>query len=186
MADVAQLNLVEPDQIDFDKYEDGGGKSYGPPAEGRYFAKVPLIPVSDDPAVFQSTREGYLKIKVDPLAVVGTEYNVRFTTLSAKKYSNREGNQILDFIHACGLDLRPKTNEEYKQAVRLCSGKTAQFGLIWEAYNKDTEETTKGAKNFPVGNDGKPQSWLQDPYDSNKKIYANGRVQYWISALAKS
>ncbi len=179
------MNLVEPEQINFDKYEDGN-KSFGPPAEGRYFGRVPVFPQTDDSTVFGATQAGYLKIKVDPIEIVGNDYKVRFTSLSAKKYANREGNQILDFIHACGLDLRPTTNEEYKAAVRQCSGRTAQFGLIWEAYNKDTEETTKGAKNFPTDSQGNPQSWLPDPYDSNKKIYANGRVQYWISGLQKS
>jgi hypothetical protein len=186
MADVAQMDLVEPDQISFDKYEDGGPKNFGPPPEGRYFARVPLIPAGDDPEVFQKTQQNYLKIKIDPLEIIDGGYKVRFTTLSAKKYSNREGNQILDFIHACGLDLRPQTNEDYKNAVRQCSGRTCQFGLVWEAYNKNDQTSTKGAKNFPVGEDGKPQSWLPDPYEDGKKIYANGRVAYWVSGLQKT
>lgn len=185
MADVSQMSLLEPDLILFEKYEDGN-KSFGPPPEGRYFARIPVFPSNDDPAVFGSTQAGYLKINIPPIEVVGTDYKIRFTSLSAKKYSNREGNQIIDFVRACGLDLRPTTNEEYKAAVRQCSGRTAQFGLVWEAYNKADQTTTKGAKNFPVGEDGKPQSWLPDPYEDGKKIYANGKVQFWISGLQKA
>lgn len=185
MADVAQMELITPEQLNFDKYEDGN-KSFGPPPEGKYFGRVPIFPTNDDPNVFSSTQQGYLKIKVDPIELVDGSYKVRFTTLSAKKYANREANQIMDFIRACGLDLRPTTNEEYKAAIRQCSGRTAQFGLIWEAYNKADETTTKGARNFPTGEDGKPQSWIPDPYEAGKRVFANGRVQYWISGLQKA
>ncbi len=184
-ADVAQLELIEPEQINFDKYEDGN-KSFAPPPDGRYFARVPVFPMSDvDSEVWQSTKAGQFMVQVDPLELVDKSYSVRFTKLSATKYKNREGNAILDFIRGCGLDLRPQTIAEYKQALRQCSGRTVQFGLIWEAYNKADQTTLKGMENFPTGEDGKPQSWIPDPYEDGKKIYARGKVRYWVSGLQK-
>ncbi len=184
-ADVAGMDYKAPDQIDYTKWEGGGPKSYAPPPEGRYFATAPIFPLDDDPAVFGRTKNGDLKISLDPIKLQGVDYTIRFTTLSAKKYSNRESNQIVDFIKACGLNLQPQTEQEYKDAVRQCSGRSFQFNLIWEAYNKDTQETAaRFAKNFPVGADGKPQSWLPDPYDDTKKIFANGKVQYYVPANA--
>lgn len=192
MADVVQDNLVPFDAIDFDNYsEGGGGKSYAPPAEGRYFGKVPMI--TDEMLV--RTKAGYRSVKIDPIEVLATgdgtalpePYNVRFTSLSAKKYSNREGSQIMDFLRACGIDARPRTEAELDAAIKTASGRTFQFQLIWEAYNKDSQENTQGYENFPVDpqNPEKRLPYIVDQYDTTKRWWANGKIKYFVSAVAK-
>ena len=187
MTDVAALNLKEFEPIDYDNYKDTG-TGYAPPAEGKYVGRLPMITDEN----FGATAEGYLKVTVDPIEIVAGNdpkaagYKIRFTNLSAKKYKNREGSQAIDLLRACGLNLRPKTNDELKQALKMASGRTFEFALVWEAYNKDTKETTSGEQNFPLNADGVTrQSYIVDQFDPNKKWYANGKVKYFISAVKK-
>lgn len=183
MADVAGLQF---DAVDFDKYQDGGGAtSYAPPDEGKYFGKLPII----DDTSFDKTQEDYLKLKVDPIEIVNAQngangYKVRFSHFSAKKYKNREGSQVLDLMRACGVAARPQNVEELKAICKSLSGRTFQFTLQWEAYNKETQETTQGQENFPVDptNPGKRLPYIQD---GDKRVWANGRLRYTISALGK-
>ncbi len=187
-ADVAQLNLVPLTEIDFANYKDGGtGMSYAPPPEGKYVGKVGVI----DDACFGATKAGLLKVTLPEVELItsglGQGYKIRFTSLSSKKYSNREGSQMMDFLRACGIAAKPKTNEELIAATKMASGRTFQFVLIWEAYNKDTQETTSGQENFPFLADGiTRQSFIVDPYDSTKKWYANGKIKYTISAVGSN
>lgn len=196
MADVGQFALLEPEAIDYENESTGGGgQNYAPPVEGRYTGKAPFFKDNGSGQItpdnhFGATQAGYLKVAVEPIEIVGPTgqgYNIRFSSLSAKKYSNREGNQIIDFLRACGNPARPKTNDEYKSAVKMCSGKLFDFALVWEAYNKDTQETTKGEQNFPPDpqDSTKHQPWIQDAFDSKKRWFANGKVKYYISAIKK-
>ncbi len=187
MADIAQMDTVQFDPIDFEKYEDGGqSKSYAPPPEGRYFGRAPVI--TDES--FGLTQAGYLKVTVDPIEIVNdpgnSGYKVRFTNLSAKKYSNREGSQVMDFLRACGINARPKNVDELKAALKSASGRTFQFHLIWEAYNKDSQESTQGWENFPINPQNPEQRlpYVIDQFDTTKRWYANGRARYFVSAVS--
>lgn len=183
MADVAGFDLQPFVPPDYDNYEDGAptGKSYAPPLPGKYTGKVPII----NDASFEATKEGYLSVLVDPIDVLANEYQVRFTRLSAKKYKNREASQITDFLRACGIAARPKTNEELKAALKMASGRTFQFGLDWENWDKTTQTATKGMENFP-SDPQDPEKHLPytiDTIDSNKRWWANGRIRYFVSAV---
>jgi hypothetical protein len=182
MADVAQVDLQPFVPPDYDNYDDGAPtSSYAPPPEGKYVGKVPLI--TDE--AFGATNENYLKVTIDPIELIGSDYKVRFTSLSAKKYKNREASQITDFLRACGIAARPKSNEELKQAIKMASGRTFSFVLQWEAFNKNTQTRTQGYDNFPTdpNNPAKRLSYVLDDIDPSKKWYANGRVRYFVSAV---
>ena len=195
MADVAQTNLAAFDIIDFDNYQDGGtsGKSYAPPVEGQYVGKVPAIKDDGTDVIsatndFGRTQEGYLKFRLDPVELVGVDYTIKYqNAFSSKKYKNREGSQVFDFLRACGIAARPKNETELRQALKMASGRTFKFALIWEAYNKDTQETTSGMNNFPVDpNDpSKHLPYIKDEFDSSKRWFANGKIRYFVSALSK-
>ena len=194
--DVAQVQLVPLDNFDYDNYVDGGNTSFAPPPEGVYTAQAPIIHndgtlVLSDTNDFRPSSEGILMLRVDPITIVTPEYKgrtVRFQQFSTKKYAKREGSQVLDFLRACGLAVRPKSNDEMRAACVMASGRTFKFALIWEAFNKDTKETTSGYENFPPDpqNPSKRLSYVIDPYDNSKKWYANSRVKYFISAVAKN
>jgi len=196
-ADVAQMNLNPFDILDFDAYEDGGastGKSYAPPAEGRYTGRVPQLKddgtdTISDANSFGRTAEGYLKVRLDPIEVLDSSangYQIRFTNLSSKKYAKRNGSQVYDFLRACGIDARPRNEAELRAALKAASGRPFQFQLVWEAYNKDTQETTSGSDNFPKDANGQPQPWIRDEFDTNKRWFANGKVRYFVSAVQRN
>lgn len=191
MADVAQMNLREPDTFDFDSYQDGGGsgKSFTPPDEGKYIGRIPMLTDEN----LKWTAAGYRKLEFDfdiidaaPRAD-GTQPQVRYASFSAKKYSNREGSQLLDLFRSVGVDARPKSWEEYDAICKQLSGRTFQFQLQWEAYNKDSDENVRGQDNFPPdpNNPGKRLGYVIDQYDGTKRWWANAKIKYTISAIAK-
>lgn len=198
VADVAQMDLRPFDQIDFDNYEDGGStgtsKSFAPPAEGRYTGR--LVALLDDGTdvisstnSFGRTQEGYLKIQLDSIEIMDPSangYQVRFTRLSSKKYAKRNGSQVLDFLRACGIDARPTSEAELRALLKTAVGRPFQFQLIWEAYNKDTQENTTGVDNFPKDASGAPQPWIKDEFDDKKRWFANGKLRYFVSAFQKN
>lgn len=180
-ADVAALNF---DVVDFDKYQDGQ-PSYAPPDEGKYFGKAPVI----DDTAFGQTKENYLKVTIDPITICNNTapaegYKVRFTNLSAKKYKNREGSQVLDYLRACGIAARPTTVEELKSLIKSTSGRVFQFTLVWEAYDKETQEETSGQENFPV-DPANPTKHLPYITKGDRRVWANGRMRYTISAVGR-
>jgi hypothetical protein len=182
-ADVAQTNLAKFDAIDYENYSDGGFIPL--PDEGKYVGKVPAL--TDES--FDTTAEGYLKLKLDPIVIVGPQgagYKIRFTNLSAKKYSNREGSQVMDFLRACGIPLKPKSLDELKTACKMASNRTFQFGLTWEVYNKETKEAVKGRSALEATKGWNSEGrYLVDEFDATKKWYANGKVRYYVSAIQK-
>tara|TARA_R110000868_G_scaffold408098_1_gene690276 strand:- start:308 stop:913 length:606 start_codon:yes stop_codon:yes gene_type:complete len=196
-ANVAQMDLTPFDILDFDNYEDGGSagpaKSFAPPAEGRYTGRISALPddgtdVSSSTNAFGRTQEGYLKLTLDTIEVLdpaANSYSVRFTRLSSKKYAKRNGSQVLDFLRACGIDARPKSEVELRAILKTAVGRPFQFQLVWEAYNKDTQESTSGSENFPKTATGEPQAWIRDEFDDKKRWFANGKVRYFVSAFQK-
>jgi hypothetical protein len=184
-ADVAGMELfdfIPEDEV----YTGPTGKSYAPPPEGKYWGTLPII--TDE--AFGKTQANFLKVTIDPITIVnpngpGDGYTVRFTHLSAKKYSNRNTSQVIDFLRACGIGFVPKDAEEAKEVIKALSGKSVQFALQWEAWDKDADVTVTGEDKFPLNDDGTRQSWIPSQVDETKKVYANGKVRYFISAVAK-
>lgn len=195
-ADVAQTGLKQFDPIDYEKYEDAGAsKSYAPPAPGKYTGRAPIIKddgtdVISETNSFGRTQQGYLKLQLDPIEVLDAPqgpYQVRFTRLSGKKSANRNASQIVDFLRACGIAARPMNEQELRAACRMASGRTFQFSLTWEGYNKDTQ-TRYRLEDFPLdenapADSGKRVPFIQDEFDSKKRWFANGAVRYFVSAI---
>jgi hypothetical protein len=56
-------------------------------------------------------------------------------------------------------------------AILASAGKEFRALLEWNAFNKRTRVEVQDQKNFPIGNNGKPLPWIEDPDDqieSNK------------------
>ncbi len=192
-SDVAQMDLKPFDVLDFDAYQDGGsgsGKSYAPPAEGRYTGRVPQIlddgtDVISTTNAFGRTQEGYLKLQLDTIDILdpaANGYQVRFTRLSSKKYAKRNGSQVMDFLRACGIEARPTSEAELRAVIKQAAGRPFTFQLNWEGYNKDTQENIP-SEAFATDASGKRATYIVDEFDSSKKWFANGKVRYFVSAL---
>lgn len=180
MADVAQMDTILFDPIE-GNYEEGGKAFVALPPEGKYFGVAPLITDEN----FGVTKAGYLSVSLDPITITnpgqaGDGYKIRFTKLSAKKFSNRNGSQIMDYLRACGLDVKPNSTEELKNYIKMTSGKTFQFALIWEGYDKnDPDREIRGADAFGG------QTWVESAVDPEVRVWANGKVRFFISAVGK-
>jgi len=179
VADIAGMETVIFDPIDMASYEDGGKSFVSLPPEGKYMGQAPVI--TDES--FGLTNAGHRKVTLDPITIVSDEgkgYQIRFTRLSAKKYSNRNGSQVLDFLRACGINAPINSDEEMKAYLKMCSGRTFQFALQWEGYDKnDPNRDLRGADKFGG------QTFVMSDVDPEQKIYANGKVRFFISAVGK-
>lgn len=165
MSDISQTNLREPDQVDWDSAFKGSTYSVPPPAIGPdgkpivYYGQ--LIEAKESPG--KGLDEGYLNYQFDfRLTRSGSHdgQTVR-TWASTRTFQKRNPetgelvnvkgnpNALAKVLNAAGVQARPKTNAEYKAAVKAINGKALPFTIDWEASNRETGEKVKGFLNFP-------------------------------------
>lgn len=163
MSDTAQLGLREPEQTDWDNYNQGS--KYAPPP-------VPIDSAGNLITFYgmaEGIREdgdddGYLQFVIDPVKIVlgdGAGQQVRFTYASTrpKMRKDRKSGELVpikgnptklgDYLRACGSPAKPQTNDQYRAAVKVSTGKKFPFKADWYARNKDTGEFVSGYVNFP-------------------------------------
>ena len=155
-----QMNLKEPDQLNWDGYASGSQWVAPPPALGPdgkpivYFGQVP--PLGEK--AFGVTDEGYRQYDIDPITLVRAGegvngYKIRFTRVTTKKFQKNgtpiDASSVGNYLRACGITNKPQKNAEYDAAVKATQGKTPGFTVDWEARSKDTGEKIKGYVNFP-------------------------------------
>lgn len=165
MNDIAQQNLTEPAQVDWDGYGKSG-----------YVAPPPALDQAGKPIVYEGkavnvtedepdTIDGnaYLNYKLDPIVITSPEasgYEIRFTRASTRPYMTgpigakvpKKGNpnRLADYLRSSGATAKPQLNSEYRATVNLVKAKPFKFTIDWEAYNKETGESIKGFLAFPV------------------------------------
>lgn len=165
MNDIAQLGLKEAPQVDWENYGKGSGYQVPPPARDANGELITYYGVTAP--VKDEADEGYLQFKLDPISLTkggpGVDgYTIRFTRVSVKPYTDKDGNpkkgnpnKAADFLRSAGLTAKPQQNTEYEAAINLTKNKPFPFVIDWEAYNKDNQERVKGYLNFPLNPDGK-------------------------------
>jgi len=161
MSDTAQLNLREPEVVDWDNAFTGSKYQAPPPAVGpdgepiTYYGQVKELKEVDP-------DQGYLQYQVD-LAITksGTHDGQRVRAwVSARPFMKRNAsgelepvkgnpNSLAKMLIADGLQVKPTTNSEYRAAVKMINGKALPFTLDWEAKNKNTGEVIRGFQSFP-------------------------------------
>lgn len=166
MSDIAQQNLKEPAQVDWEGYGKSGWVAppipVNPDGTARIFYGVATGEL-DDPDTL--TGEPLLQYKFDPIKIVKSGqdadgYEVRFTRASVRPYTYlKDGvrvpkkgnpNALADYLRAVGLQAKPQTNSEYQASVKAASNKLFGFIADWEAYGKEANERIKGYNAFPV------------------------------------
>lgn len=170
MTEVAGMNLREPEQLDWENYQSGGGKYQRPPAvldaQGNpivYFGQTPsnfnyegFLGVTNE----QDGGPGYRTFLIDPIRIVNSGegadgYELRFTRVSTKKFVNRKTGQPTDassvgnYLRACGVLAKPQKNAEYEAAVRSTANRKIPLTIDWFAKSKDTGEVLRGYNAFP-------------------------------------
>ncbi len=158
MNDIAQVNLREPEQTDWDLLASGSS----------YVAPPPPLDANGAPIIYYGVTEasetdpdaGYLNFLLDPIKLVRAGsydgYILRFTRASTKPFMKNDQpikgnpNKLANFLRATGLQARPQTNADYRAAVAATKGRPFPFVGDWEAYNKDTRESIKGYLSFPL------------------------------------
>jgi hypothetical protein len=164
-TDIAQTNLREPDQVDWDSAFKGS--SYNPPP--------PAIGPDGKPIVYQGILaeakespgrgldEGYLNYQIDLKirgagSADGTTVRTWASTRTFQKRNKDTGeleavkgnpNALAKFVNAAGVQAKPKSNAEYRAAVKAINGRPISFTIDWEARNTETGESVKGYLSFP-------------------------------------
>lgn len=159
----AQLNLREPEQLNWDEAFKGRTYQEPPPALGpddkyiQYQGKVVAIKPSDP-------EDGYLNYQIDLVLVNAGKYDgVQVRTWASTKpfmSKNRETgeltpvkgnpNGLAKALRGAGLTSKPQSNSAYEAAIQQLVGKSVPFVLDWEAKNRDTGEVVRGFNAFPV------------------------------------
>lgn len=173
-ADISQLNLTEADPVNFDTYEAPSSGPKAPPAAGTYQGTAP------DKFEFEAGKEGQLIVKMDPITIVGPTSSgaqVRFTRVSAKKYSNRNASPLGDYLKAQGISLSGNPSpQDLADAVEQTAGRPFTFDLDWEGYDKEAGETVyRSMDEFP--DDGKGGKAFIVKTQSGSTIRANARIK---------
>ncbi len=158
MNDIAQVNLKEPEQVDWDALASGSS----------YVAPPPALDANGNPIVYFGVTEpketdpdeGYLNYLFDPIKLTRSGgydgYTLRFTRASTRPFQKNgepikgNPNKLANFLRATGLAVKPQTNADYRAAVQATKGRPFPFTVDWEAYNKDTGEKIKGYLSFPL------------------------------------
>lgn len=202
----SQLNLREPDQMDWNNYAAGSTYRVPPPAlgaDGKPIVYSGQIPSQFADSAFTATDEGYRAYVIDPITITrsgnGADgYPLRFTRVNTKKFVSKKTNKpteassVGNYLRAAGITAKPQKNAEYDAAVRATAGKTVSFTIDWEARNKDTAEQIRGYANFPNDPDrpGQKKAILKagDTYldeagqpqtVKSEVLFANARVRFF-------
>lgn len=164
MSDMAQTQLAEPNQIDWDNYNPTSKWIAPPPALGvdgapiTYFGQIKALGAWSDKD-FGVTKDTppLRQYQVGPLTLVKSGasdgYLIRFAYVSTKQFEKNgkpiNASSVGNFLKSAGLTAKPQTNAQYDAAIRATSGRVVSFTIDWEARNKDTGEEVRGYLAFP-------------------------------------
>ena len=180
--DIAGLDLREltPEEVvDYSQGYQAGGEFQPPPPEGQYLAKCSVKPAQHKEKILAVDITGEIVGTVDG-GTTGAGYKVYQSKASIKKYRNRNGSPVGDFLAAHGIVAEgTPTVAEYATAIGSTDGQIAPFVGQWEAYCKDCEETVQGADQFPVNPDG-TRNYRRACPQCRKDILARLRIRRWV------
>lgn len=184
--DVNELTIDQSvDQAGYEDYQDAATRRATPPS-GRYNLELPKE------WKFKKGNAGQLVISVDPLVIVGSGdhdgVQIRFTTVSTKKFKNMNASQAVDLLRNVGSVAQPVTPQEWQETMQDLSGQITENVLcVWQGYDKATK-TEYDEKAFPVREDGTRQDYLEitNPETGEvKRVWANLRVAVRGFAIKK-
>jgi len=204
MADTNQMNLREPDQMDWDAHDKGN--TYQPPP--------PALDADGNPIIYQAqlptdmgastrlgvNRNGFRQFACGPVRFVkngpGVDgYEIRFFDVSVEKYKSKSTGEPIELsgasklLRGAGIKAKPQKNAEWEQAIKLTSGKTIPVVIDWYAKDRETGQVIRGYENFPLDPDrpGRRKAILKagDVLPNGEKVtsevmFANAVVRYVV------
>lgn len=195
---VDDLNLKEPDPVNWDTYDEGG-KKYKPLApEGIY-----TVVETGQPT--KGSRDGYLSFTLSNLKIVdegpGKDQEIRFADISTKQWPGRNASSMGDFLRAHGVKLTGKpTNANYEEAVQAVNGRPFKVSVQWNGKCPVCGTYFRKAEVYPTRDDGTKQSFMDCPNGCKDpsgtldektgevraaRVFANLRVGWFVSAIGK-
>lgn len=159
--DLSGLDIQQEAPTDYwDNYDVPTANTVPPLLKGEYIFRVP--DVGDD---FKAgvTKDKFFCYELNPTVVVGPAgrgegKQLKYVRRSVKKYSNRQGSQAGDLIIGCGLDLKPRTTEEWAAVGPMLAGR--EFGAVVDlrVYDKgQNKELFKSQDELHKRKDGGPK-----------------------------
>jgi hypothetical protein len=208
MTDIGQQNLREPERVDWDSAFSGSKYTPPPPAIGPdgkpivYQGKVLEVKESEGRGLDKDYLNYEVTIKLVGNGVDGQTLKTWASTRTFQK-RNAEGelenvkgnpNALAKFLRGAGLQAKPVSNQQYRDAMKMVAGKAVAVTLDWEARNKETGEIVRGYDNFPEDPErpGTKKSILkrgdilanETPVQS-EVLFANARIKYFQDAMPK-
>lgn len=184
MMSDTNVNAKAPDPVDWAAYEDGGAGKPLPPA-GEYELEVVEVKTTDDKGQHLRARSGYLQPIVDVKVIAPGAphdgYLSRFNRFNTKKWSNRMGNPLADYLRGFGMTGPFNTDQDYIAGATATKGRRFRATLDWEAYDSATGLDVKGMDNFPLINDVRQTKIIKD----GQTHFANVRIKFVRSAVKK-
>ena len=184
-VDISGLGLqpLSPeDRVEYGKGYEAGGEYQVPPPEGGYLVQTigAKLKAHKGFLAFDFTGQIAANAKGEK---VGEGYKVYQSSISIKKYKNRNGSPAGDYLAAHGIVFTNEPNEQdYANAITATVGRTAPFSGQWEGFCKDCEETLEGSAQFPVAADGTKLHKRPCP-QCKKDVFARLRVNRWVSTV---
>lgn len=168
MNDIAQTNLAEPAQVDWENLGKSGYQAPPPEIDDNgkpivYYGKAEVAVENEYQDIDPVTGQPLLTYKLDPVTITQgpfAGYQLRFAKASTRPFTklvNGEQvpikgnpNTLANFLRAAGSQGKPQLNSEYIAAVNQVKNKVFPFTIQWEARNKDTGEVYRGQNAFPL------------------------------------
>ena len=190
MADVDISGLgLQPlsaeDRVEYGKGYEAGGEFQAPPPEGGYLVQTVSAKLKAHKGTLAFDFVGQIVTNAKG-EKVGEGYKVFASSVSIKKYKNRNGSPVGDYLAAHGIQFVTEPNEQdYANAITATVGRTAPFTGKWEGFCGDCEETVEGQSSFPLNPDG-TRSYKRGCPQCKKDVYARLRVSRWVSTLPEA
>lgn len=163
MTDLAQQNLKQPEQTDWNTAYSNASKYQAPPpsigADGKpivYYGTIKEFAPADPDQGYLNFTADFILTRSGPFD--GTRIRTWASTRPFQKRNKDTGeleavkgnpNSLGKLLKAAGLQVTPQTNDEYVLATRQINGKVFGFTTDWKAKNKDTGEVIVGYNSFP-------------------------------------